>query len=94
MGEKIRDINTSDGEVGGYLFYCPGCKEVHMYSKGRWDFNGDYERPTFKPSLLYPSKPIRCHIFMTDGMIQYLSDCGHELAGKTIECPDWDEDYF
>lgn len=26
-----------------------------------------------------------CHSFITDGKIQYLSDCTHALAGKTIE---------
>lgn len=25
-----------------------------------------------------------CHSFVTDGQIQYLSDCSHELAGQTI----------
>jgi hypothetical protein len=26
----------------------------------------------------------RCHLFVTDGQIQFLSDCTHELAGQTI----------
>ncbi len=26
-----------------------------------------------------------CHSFIKDGKIQYLSDCTHDLAGKTIE---------
>lgn len=29
-----------------------------------------------------------CHSFITDGKIQYLSDCTHELAGQTIELPE------
>lgn len=35
-----------------------------------------------------------CHSFVTDGNIQYLSDCTHELAGQTIELPEfkWEED--
>lgn len=28
-----------------------------------------------------------CHTFVTDGRIQYLSDCTHELAGQTIDLP-------
>lgn len=31
-----------------------------------------------------------CHSFVTDGQIQFLSDCTHELAGKTVELPDWE----
>jgi len=29
-----------------------------------------------------------CHSFVTDGIIEYLSDCTHMMAGKTIELPD------
>lgn len=25
-----------------------------------------------------------CHSFVNNGMIQFLSDCGHELAGQTV----------
>ena len=30
----------------------------------------------------------RCHTFITDGMVQFLSDCTHELAGQTLPLPD------
>jgi hypothetical protein len=36
-----------------------------------------------------------CHSFVRGGNIEYLSDCTHELAGKTIELPEFtwgDED--
>ena len=39
-----------------------------------------------------------CHSFVTDGRIQYLSDCTHALAGQTIDLPEypaewmWDEE--
>lgn len=33
--------------------------------------------------------PRVCHSFITDGKIQYLSDCTHELAGKTIQLPEF-----
>ena len=32
----------------------------------------------------------RCHSFVTDGNIQYLADCTHELAGQTVPLPDWE----
>lgn len=31
-----------------------------------------------------------CHSFVTDGKIQYLSDCTHKYAGQTIELEDWE----
>lgn len=31
-----------------------------------------------------------CHSFVTDGKIQYLGDCTHEMAGQTVEIPEWE----
>lgn len=44
-------------EGGSVTFYCNGCKEyhiVHIEGNNRpvWGFNGDYEKPTFSPSIL------------------------------------------
>jgi hypothetical protein len=79
-------------------FYCPGCKQYHQISDapGGWTFNGDFEKPTISPSILVngsgacPSVP-RCHSFVREGMIQFLSDCTHELAGQTVELTNADE---
>ncbi len=30
-----------------------------------------------------------CHSFVTDGRIQFLSDCTHALAGQTVDLPDF-----
>ena len=30
-----------------------------------------------------------CHTFVTDGRIQFLGDCTHELAGQTVPIPEW-----
>lgn len=29
-----------------------------------------------------------CHSFVTDGRIQFLGDCTHELAGQTVDLPE------
>jgi hypothetical protein len=40
----------------------------------------------------YGEKPpfdcYRCHSFVTDGKIQFLGDCTHRLAGRTVDLPD------
>lgn len=36
---------------GSHLFFCPGCRGMHRVGPG-WSFNGDYDRPTFQPSVL------------------------------------------
>ena len=33
-------------------------------------------------------KCIRCHTFIRDGMVQFLSDCTHQYAGQTLPLPD------
>ena len=30
-----------------------------------------------------------CHSFIRDGKIQFLNDCTHELAGRTVELPEF-----
>lgn len=35
-----------------------------------------------------PKAETVCHSFITDGEIQYLNDCTHELAGQTVELPE------
>jgi hypothetical protein len=33
-----------------------------------------------------------CHSFVRDGRIEYLGDCTHALAGRTVDLPPWRED--
>jgi hypothetical protein len=98
-------------EGGSLGFWCPGCKQMHVVSSG-WTFSGDYDRPTFSPSVLvtgrdftsagraayeawcaaghsppgpqFESADTRCHSFVRDGRIEFLSDCTHALAGQTM----------
>ena len=84
-------------EVAGdpllFVFWCQGCGYCHHISTGtrppRWTFNGDKVRPTVSPSLLVNKTRAgdlpRCHLFIRDGQIQYLSDSTHELAGQTVD---------
>lgn len=84
-------------QMGGSIyFHCPGCNTLHPYRiKGDaigpiWGYNGSVDKPTFTPSLLVnSSRPeSRCHLFVTDGRIQYLGDCFHELKNTTIDMVD------
>ena len=91
---KVREVQAS-GVPGDtkILFECPGCGYAHVVDK-RWFFNGNFEKPTFKPSVLVnkdePNR--RCHSFVLAGKIKFLKDCHHELAGKIVNLPDLDSD--
>lgn len=86
---------------GGQLFFCPGCKHTHSVNTNaavRWEYNGDPERPTFKPSIKVTAhwsehnllmKDDICHSFVEDGIIQFLNDCTHALAGQFVPIPEW-----
>lgn len=91
------------------FFWCPGCDEAHQihYAGDKaWEFNDDFEQPTFNPSYLTWADPnpraeaehdpkgkyrngFRCHSYITDGKIAYLSDCTHKLANQTVQLPEW-----
>jgi hypothetical protein len=89
---KVHRVDNLYGEgKGGWVFHCPACTWSHGPAD-TWQFNGDIEKPTFKPSILvrHPNRVEICHSFVTDGKIQYLNDCTHELAGKTVDLPEWE----
>jgi hypothetical protein len=90
MAAKIKDWGD---EHRVYVFLCPGCKTYHPFDLPRWTWNGSFDAPTFRPSLMVnASNPSsRCHSFVTDGKIQFLNDCWHGLAGQTVDLPDWED---
>jgi hypothetical protein len=55
-----------------------------------WTWNGDVDKPTLKPSIrsFISPKEIRCHSSVSDGQVQFLSDCTHEFAGQTLDLLD------
>ena len=80
-----------NGEHQGYMITSPATGMNILFDK-RWYFNGNFEKPTFSPSMLvqYPTENkesghVREHFFVRDGRIQYLSDCHHDMAGKTVD---------
>lgn len=95
--QRERKILYGTPEGERVVFMCPGCERGHgFYIRRRpgdsgpvWKFNGDFERPTFEPSLLVFPTSIspRCHSFVRNGQIEFLSDCTHKLAGKTVPLP-------
>ena len=95
----LQEIKASDGGKG-LVFYCPGCEYYHFFtielgtdkSRPCWTFNGDMEKPTFSPSLgVNMAMPeSRCHSFVRDGQIQYLSDSHHKFSGQTISMQEID----
>lgn len=72
-------------EGGRLLFWCPGCDEAHMIRVrddgqnvgGAWGFDGNYDRPTFSPSIL-----VRGKRKITD------EEYDRIIAGEKLDIPD------
>ena len=88
-----------------HYYWCPGCDALHGISinPGKnsigagWDFTGTLECPTYSPSQLTTwgkkdGAAHRCHTFIRNGTIEFLSDCTHAMKGQTVPLPplpDW-----
>jgi len=83
------------------IIQCPGCECEHALGHeraGGHKWNGSFVKPTFEPSLLWQCPGLkgidnyRCHSFVREGRIEFLSDCTHAFAGRTVELPQVRED--
>ena len=83
--------------IDSLFFWCPGCNGAHRVivsgdNEEIWHWEGDLDNITLSPSVLVtrPGDPkYRCHSFVKNGHIQFLNDCSHTLAGKTVELPEY-----
>lgn len=83
---------------GSIMFNCPGCGENHRIgipNIGNWKWNGDINKPTITPSIHLRDSTNNyktiCHLFVTDGKIQFLNDSSHSLVGQTVKMEDIEE---
>jgi hypothetical protein len=70
--------------------WCPGCGQVHAIDvhatsgNGRvigWD--GDVKAPTFGEPLLHNTEHGTCEYVLRSGVMYFLSNCWHPLAGQS-----------
>ncbi len=100
MSKLNHAVGTHDHRV---MWWCPGCNDLHQIpvtGLRAWGWNESDDAPTFTPSVLVYERPAlddddvpittpRCHVFITDGVIDYLSDCTHALAGQKVPMVNW-----
>lgn len=111
MGQINAKLRSVENGIG---WWCPACEEMHRVSilgPRPWGFNGNYDAPTFTPSVKVTGKhginkngqwtgeyyrgpdgkalDLICHVFITDGRIQFLGDCTNKkYAGRLLPIPD------
>ncbi len=96
----LKLVDNPNPEVTSYRFDCPGCGLMHQVwtknpnGRPEWGFNGDLDKPTFSPSIKVSWEQFCiekiCHSYVRDGMIWFLDDCTHDLAGQTVPLPEID----
>lgn len=101
LSRYLRSVSMPEGK--GIAYFCPGCGHMqYIPTEGEhpvWTWDGNVEAPTLNPSILtwrdVPEKGIhfRCHSFVRGGNIEFLGDCTHALAGKTVPLPELPEGY-
>lgn len=69
-------------------FFCPGCQVVHRVMVRKpagarrkiWAWNASFERPTLIPTVRFEG----CSFVMAEGVIEFLAECEHPLAGQRV----------
>jgi hypothetical protein len=72
-------------KVSGRKFTPKGEADYQAWAAAGYPKNADGSMHSFD------NAPTVCHTFITNGMVQFLSDCTHELAGQTLPLPDLPE---
>jgi hypothetical protein len=97
--------SLSGGLVAFWCPGCDQAHQVRITGPHAWGYNGNPAAPTFTPSVkvTWPAHPEAeerfkewrteriCHSFVKDGLIQFLGDCTHSLAGQTVPLPPFPE---
>lgn len=101
-------IVATNARVTGYqklMWRCAGCGDVHaVHAKDRgepiagepsWAWDGSMTAPTFSPSIRKDGgEGGLCHSFVRAGVVQFLPDCQHALAGQSVAMKPEDADPF
>jgi hypothetical protein len=84
-GQVVGMLKVTGTDKFHPMIFCPGCKCGHVFDE-RWTWNGDKVKPTFSPSMLVSADDpkCRCHSYVRNGNIEFLSDCAHELRSQSV----------
>ena len=98
MGDNCSYILCKIDECTHIHLYIPGPSrritipvvlgDISKFSSQLWQWNGSIDKPTIRPSLMTKGEDadgkFKCHSYVTDGNVKFLTDSTHEFAGKTI----------
>lgn len=96
-GEGGRLVFVTAGEESLCYFFCPACQQAHVVRvpphPHAWAYDGNEVSPTFHPSIKVSGQhpetgePTVCHSYLRQGQFEYLADCTHAMAGRSMPLP-------
>jgi hypothetical protein len=91
---KAKIVSGTEEQPTAITFICPGCHTEHVVRVAGdpplWLWNGDKEKPTIVPSIRVKiSQHHCCHSYVTDGVIEFLEDTTHPMAGRKADLPNY-----
>ena len=84
---KTKYAMSPSGKRDGWLIWCPACGIEHHFD-ARWNWNGNFDKPSFMPPLKVLLDPGVCHFMVNSATIAFQPDCTHALRGKTVDLPE------
>ena len=88
--DVVIQTTASDPAYLALMWVCVGCGDAHACQvrgtrqNALWTWNDSLSAPTLAPSVLKMAPGKRCHSFVRDGVVEFLSDCAHPLAGQKV----------
>lgn len=102
MGAKVRVVGDRVGfhcpgcddfhQISTDMWTWDGSTEAPTFSPSvlvggaQWAADNPFHKPLH---AVAPGGRTVCHSFVRAGRIEFLSDCTHELAGQTVDIPEW-----
>lgn len=95
-------VDPRTGAVLSFLLWCPACGGPHMIPGGM-PWNGDRNQPSFDLGFSHADfiftpgqcgraqEYRRCAFLIREGLISYLAQSNHAMAGETKKLPHWPE---
>lgn len=107
MKAVLRTMHHGSVVYQALMFCCPGCAELHGHvglhvlpvntteHTPAWEWDRNLDAPTLAPSILTrhgADMDQVCHSYLRGGVLEYLADSTHSLAGQSVplpNLPDW-----
>lgn len=98
---KVKEVQGGPDDKNKYYWiWCNACQTEHQFEVPRWKFDGNMDQPTFHPSMKVQWGRFKtkegtmgyikcCHFILRNGVMEYQSDCTHELKGQKVPLQDF-----